>query len=108
MSPMEKIYIKITRATDTEGRMPYKMFAEAIIPMSFVSIEERKNIRNEAIYWVYLNAEGEKWFEERYKQPWDGYFSLMDTRYNPKNPLEQYYSELKKAEEHLALLKSLL
>ena len=104
----KKIYIKITQATDTEGRMPYKFFAEAIIPMSYVTIEEHKNIRNEAIYWLDLSKDGEKWFEETYKTRWDGYFSLGDTKYNPKNPLEQYYDELKKAEEHLALLKSLL
>ena len=108
MNMEKKIYIKITEATDCEGRKPYKFFAEAIVPLSYVTIEERRNIRNEPIYWVHLNAAGEKWFEDTYKTPWNGYFSLIDTRYNPNNTLEQYYNELKAAEDHFNYLSSLI
>ena len=103
-----KIYIRITQATDTEGRMPYKFFADAIVPSNYVNIGKYKNIKGEFYYILSLTEVGQIWFKTKFNKSWDGYFSLYDTKYNPNNPLEQYYEEINKTEERLKYLKSLL
>lgn len=103
-----KIYIRITQATDTEGRMPYKFFADAIVPNHYVIVDKHKNINGEYYYLLSLSDFGKTWFKAKFNKNWDGYFSLYDTKYNPGNPLEQYYEELKKAEDRVTYLNSLI